>query len=142
MPPSCGPWETEALEWGLDNVSAAEAAVRWGCSPKAASARMMRAVRRAQAAPTTLGPRMPRINDRSATTLRRQLANCCRDLGESFVAELGADDLESVELQQLHAALRVVLLEAEGLIPLVRERLRLHGRAALDVAATSVRRAA
>lgn len=66
----------------------------------------------------------------------QQLADCERELGAEFVFAAGASGLEGVELQRLHAALRVVLLDADPLIGVVRLRLGRLRREGIDAAAT------
>ncbi len=78
-----------------------------------------------------------RKNATDGRLVKDQLAYCVRELGADVVAELGADDVEGVELQRLYAAVRVVLLDANGLIPRVQQVLDAQRRVALVEAADS-----
>jgi len=70
-----------------------------------------------------------------------------RHLGAAWLtAELGADgqcdDSQMLEALQLHAALRVVLLDAEDHLDVVRRRLRERSRGHLDHQSEAARRTA
>ena len=61
--------------------------------------------------------------------VKDQLAELKRELGEKFVATNIGDDAESTEVQTYHAALRVIVLEAQDLIPEILAQLaRRHAK--------------
>jgi len=74
----------------------------------------------------------PRKNVSDGRDEKEQLTYCLRELGHDMVAALGADDAESAALPRLYAALRLVLLDAQELVPLVRARLRRQAVAVLE----------
>lgn len=82
-------------------------------------------------------PRVGRKNAADGRVTKDQLAYCLRELGPDVVNEIGANDIEGAELPRLYAALRVVLLDGEALIPRVQRVLEVQRRIALDTAADS-----
>jgi len=73
------------------------------------------------------------VGARAARTRSHEYTTCAREIGEAHIA-----DLDDVELQRHHAAVRCLLLGAETLLPKVRDLMREQDKRRASRVASSV----